>query len=62
MHELPRETVRKRVLRHWLGKVPSMRRAYLTDLSDVEWAYLEAHLPAPQPYGRGPAYTPHERS
>jgi putative transposase len=29
-----------------------MRRAYITDLSDVEWAYLEAHLPSPQPYGR----------
>jgi putative transposase len=38
-----------------------MRRAYITDLSDGEWAYLEVHLPAPQPYGR-PAYTPHERS
>jgi hypothetical protein len=28
-----------------------MRRAYITDLPDAEWAYLEAHLPAPQPYG-----------
>ena len=42
----------KRGLRHWLGTLPSMRRAYITDLSDVEWAYLEAHLPSPQPYGR----------
>src|SRR5215217_8929546 len=54
------ETVRKRVLRHWLGKVPSMRRAYITDLSEVEWAYLEAHLPTPQPYGRPRLHSPRE--
>ena len=36
-----RETVRKRVLRQWLDKVQSLRRAYITDLSDVEWAYLD---------------------
>ena len=49
----PSETVREGVLGRWLGTLPSMiRRAYPTDLSDVEWAYLEAHLPAPQPYGR----------
>ena len=28
-----------------------MRRAYLTDLSDAEWAYLEHHLPAPKSNG-----------
>jgi putative transposase len=30
----------------WLGRIPSMRKAYQTDLSDAEWAWLEAHLPA----------------
>jgi transposase len=55
-----RETVRKRVLRRWLGTLPSMRRAYTTDLSDAEWAYLEAHLPAPQPYGRPRLHSPRE--
>ncbi|MGB3635662.1 MAG: IS5 family transposase [Rubrobacteraceae bacterium] len=29
-----------------------MRRAYQTDLSDAEWAYIEPHLPAPQIDGR----------
>jgi putative transposase len=29
-----------------------MRKAYLTDLFDAEWAYLEPHLPAPKPSGR----------
>jgi len=38
--ELPLETVRKGVLRRWLGKVPSMRKAYQTDLSDAEWSYV----------------------
>ena len=37
-----------------------MRRAYFTDLSDTEWAYLEAHLPAPQPYGRPRIHSPRE--
>jgi putative transposase len=37
-----------------------MRRAYTTDLSDAEWAYLEAHLPAPQPYGRPRLHSPRE--
>jgi hypothetical protein len=37
-----------------------MRRAYTTDLSDAEWAYLEAHLPAPQPYGRPRMHSPRE--
>jgi transposase len=37
-----------------------MRSAYLTDLSDTEWAYLEAHLPAPQPYGRSRTHSPRE--
>ena len=58
--ELPRETVRKRVLRRWLRTLPSMRRAYTTDLSDAEWAYLEAHLPALQPYGRPRMHFPRE--
>ena len=29
-----------------------MRKPYLTDLSDAEWAYLEAHLPTPENDGR----------
>jgi putative transposase len=37
-----------------------MRRAYITDLSDAEWAYLEAHLPASQPYGRPRIHSPRE--
>jgi hypothetical protein len=31
-----------------------IRRAYQTDLSDAEWAYIEPHLPAPElPDARG---------
>jgi transposase len=29
-----------------------MRKPYLTDLSDAEWAYLKGHLPTPEQYGR----------
>ncbi|HEX2742257.1 MAG TPA: IS5 family transposase [Rubrobacter sp.] len=29
-----------------------MRTAYLTDLSDAEWSYLEPHFPAPKATGR----------
>src|SRR5215207_2998971 len=29
-----------------------MRKPYLTDLSDAEWAYLEGHLPTPEHNGR----------
>src|SRR5215204_1954042 len=29
-----------------------MRTAYLTDLSDAEWSYLEPYLPAPKTIGR----------
>ena len=29
-----------------------MRRAYQSDLSDAEWAYLKPHLPSPKPGGR----------
>ena len=39
-------------MRGWLGKVPSMRRAYQTDLSDAEWSYIEPHLPTPKAPGR----------
>jgi putative transposase len=46
------ETVRKGVLREWLGRIPSMRKAYQTDLSDAEWSYVEPHLPAPKAPGR----------
>src|SRR5215213_11439367 len=47
------ETVRKGVLGQWLGTLPSMmRRAYPTDLSDVEWACLEPYLPTRVGTGR----------
>src|SRR5215204_2801487 len=50
---LPRlETARKGILSHWLGTLPSMRTAYLTNLSDAEWSYLEPHFPAPKATGR----------
>lgn len=29
-----------------------MRKAYSTDLSDAEWSYLKAYLPAPKARGR----------
>src|SRR5919107_643179 len=29
-----------------------MRKRYPTDLSDAEWTYIEAHLPAPKGHGR----------
>ena len=29
-----------------------MRKPYPTDLSDVEWDYIELHLPAPKGHGR----------
>jgi transposase len=51
------ETVRKGALRRWLGKVPSMRRAYQTDLSDAEWSCIEPHLPVPKAPGRPRVHT-----
>jgi putative transposase len=35
-----------------LGRIPSMRKAYQSDLSDAEWGCLEPHLPAPEATGR----------
>ena len=35
-----------------LGTLPSMRKAYQTDLSDAEWSCIEPHLPAPKSEGR----------
>ena len=29
-----------------------MRKPYPTDLSDIEWNYIEPHMPAPRGYGR----------
>ncbi len=47
------ETVRKGVLRQWLGTLPSMmRKEYPTDLSDVEWSWLEPYLPTHAGTGR----------
>jgi hypothetical protein len=52
------ETARKGLLKEWLGgKVPSMRKAYQTDLSDAEWSYLEPHLPTPKAPGRPRLHT-----
>jgi hypothetical protein len=56
------ETVRKGILRQWLGTLPSMRRAYQTDLSDAEWACIEPHLPTPTEPPDGPEYIPYVRS
>src|ERR671911_394031 len=50
--QVPRETVRKDILSQWIGRVPSMRRAYQTDLSDAEGACIEPHLPTPKAPGR----------
>ncbi len=38
-----------------------MRRAYQTDLSNAQWAYIEAHLPSSKPEA-GLGYTPCARS
>jgi putative transposase len=63
-YEVPRshllETVRKGVLGHWLSTLPSMRRAYLTDLSDAEWSYLKPHLPGPKPNCRPRIHSPRQ--
>jgi putative transposase len=48
----PSETVRKGVLRQWLGILPSLRRAYQTDLSDAEWSHIEPLIPVPKAPGR----------
>src|SRR5215210_2403086 len=52
-----RETVRKGLLGERLGTLPSMRRAYQTDLSDAEWSYIEPHLPTPKAPGRPRVHT-----
>jgi transposase len=46
------ETVRKEVVREQLGRVPSMRRAYQTDLSDAEWECIKPLVPTPPGVGR----------
>jgi putative transposase len=35
-----------------LATLARMRKRYPTDLSDVEWNYIEPHLPAPKGFGR----------
>ncbi len=45
----------------WLGRIPSMRKAYQTDLSDAEWACLQAHLPATIPKTTGRPRLHHTR-
>jgi putative transposase len=42
----------KGVLRHSLGRIPSLRKAYQSDLSDEEWSFLEPQLPVPNATGR----------
>jgi putative transposase len=45
----------------WLGILPSMRKAYQSDLSDAEWSCLRTHLPTtPRPTGRPRLYDPRE--
>jgi putative transposase len=41
-----------------LGRIPSMRKAYQSDLSDAEWSCLESHLPAPEATGRPRLHSP----
>jgi putative transposase len=53
----PSETVRKGLLRERLGTLPSMRKAYQTDLSDAEWSYIEPHLSTPKAPGRSRVHT-----
>src|SRR5215210_8458211 len=54
------ETVRKGFPRELLGTLPSMRKAYQTDLSDAEWSYIEPHVPTPRAPGRPRLHTPRE--
>jgi len=44
-------------MRHSLGRIPSMRKAYQTDLSDAERTCLKLHLPAPKAPGRPRLHT-----
>jgi putative transposase len=37
-----------------------MKRSYATDLSDVEWGYLESHVPPPKVRGRRRIHTTRE--
>jgi transposase len=40
------------VLGGYFATLARMRKPYPTDLSDAEWKYIEAHLPAPNGFGR----------
>src|SRR5215207_7466080 len=40
--------------------LPRMRRTYPTDLSDAEWTYLKAYLPATKTCGRPRMHHPRE--
>jgi putative transposase len=58
--ELRHETVWKGVLRYSLGGIPSMRKAYQSDLSDTEWSFLEPLLPVPHATGRPKVHSTRE--
>src|SRR5215218_4664901 len=55
-----RSTYTQTAVRSWLGRIPSMRQAYQTDLSNAEWSCLEPHLPAPKATGRPRMHTTRE--
>jgi transposase len=40
------------------GRMPGMRRAYQTDTSEAQWAYVEVHLPSPKAATRRPRIHP----
>jgi Putative transposase of IS4/5 family (DUF4096) len=40
------------VLRWYFATLACMRKPYPTDLSDAQWNYIEAHMPAPNGHGR----------
>ena len=40
------------VLGWYFATLARMRKAYLTDLSDTEWNYIEPYMPAPKGHGR----------
>src|SRR5215216_892438 len=47
----------KGVLGRYFATLAGMRKRYPTDLSDVEWKYIEPHLPTPKGHGRPRTHT-----
>jgi hypothetical protein len=42
----------KRALRRYVATLAGMRKPHPTDLSDVQWIYIEPHMPTPIGHGR----------